>query len=1241
LRRARRTLQEELGLDPGRELNELEQAILQHAPGLQGPQPAAVAESARCPWKGLLVYDRDDAEWFFGRDEEVRECLRALRDSPLLVVAGPSGCGKSSMVRAGLVPALVAAGDSVTVLTPGSDPVSSLVAALASSRSPRVLVVDQLEELFTAGHPVATVEAFLDRLVTLALSGDRVLAVVRADQIGGLSSSPGMARMVERGLHLVTPMSAVALRRAVEGPSAHAGLRIEEGLVELLVREIEDEPGALPLLSHALAETWERREAGVLTVDGYRATGGIHGAVAQSAEQMWESLPPDQQATVRDLWLRLVVPTPDGDPSAVRLPLSVAAPDAERERVVDLLVRCRLVTTDDRTVSVAHEAVIRAWPRLRSWLDEDSAGLLILRHLSVAAEDWHTGGRPDSELYRGSRLDAALAWRKASGPALTPVEDEFLEAAAARVRAEQEAVEARARHRVLTNRRLRLTVVATALGLVLALLAGSVAVQRSRDASRTARDALVDSLAAESVALRATQRDLAALLAVEAHRLRPDARTRSALLGVFTAMPGFGGYLTVGGADDPGPPLESGQLLAEGTRLLGVGSDGVIRDMDLDTGAVTGAFPTPSGEPSRAVLAVSRDETTVAEISWTTGRSGEQSMLGVYDVATRARRVPDVRLPFPAGAVALSPDGRYVAVSGYDDGRVVIYDTAGRTRLPELLSVDMTARGVVALPPVGPAAQLEAVRDFAEGRARQPILLGDPRLEDPRLSPPGGANTGEERFTAALSFQDDGSLVVGSEVGIVRVVDPADGHVLRRMTGAPWLTSNRAVALSPDGSVLVTAGSRGVVGWDLGRHRVRWVADIDGDNCSSVVVEPRSTSALCGGRFSRVVSLDLATGRQTPSGLDMQHGEISALLLTADGTLVQLSRTENLVARWRLDGYGPITRSLGTDSVPMGYNADGTVLLTSGPAERSVEGWPSWLELTAISADSAAVVWHGGDYVTAAWTSHPDRLVAWTVDGRGVVVDVRDGRVVRRLDGDLYGYPPDGTSVPPGGHHLLGWSEFYDRQQSALAVWDLRTGDQVLLRTLPRGGSGSLTRDGRLVVVVQGEDDLAAYDVFGPDAVVDGPRVRRQNVVAAAVSPTGLVAASRADGRLGFHRVRSLEPVGPPLPQTPGQVEQLAFSRDGGLLAARNTTGEVRLFDTRARTQLGEPIELGLDRMRSVALRPDGRALAVRSDDGIRVWDLRPQRWSRAVCALVGRSLTREEWATYLQPVGAYRPSCS
>ena len=125
----------------------------------------------------------------------------------------------------------------------------------------------------------------------------------------------------------------------------------------------------------------------------------------------------------------------------------------------------------------------------------------------------------------------------------------------------------------------------------------------------------------------------------------------------------------------------------------------------------------------------------------------------MYDVSTRTRRVPDVRLPIDVGAVAVSPDGRYVAVSGYDDGRVFVFDTAGATRLPELASVDETARGVVALPPVGPAAHADALQDYVEGRVPRPVWLGDPRLDDPRLDPSGEVNTDGVRYTAALAFR--------------------------------------------------------------------------------------------------------------------------------------------------------------------------------------------------------------------------------------------------------------------------------------------------------------------------------------------------------------------------------------------------------------------------------------------------------------------------------------------------------
>lgn len=210
--------------------------------------------------------------------------------------------------------------------------------------------------------------------------------------------------------------------------------------------------------------------------------------------------------------------------------------DRERGRVLDLPVRTRLVTTDDDTVVLAHEALISAWPRLRAWLDEDVAGARVARHLALAGEDWETGGWADGYLHRGARLDAA---RELATQTLTPSERTFLDASSALVAAEREAAEERRRVDVRHTRRLRRALVATAAVLVLALVAGAVAVERSVQAARHARAAQVDQLVAQSAALVPTRRDLAALLPVAAYRLRADAATRSAIFGVLTATPGF------------------------------------------------------------------------------------------------------------------------------------------------------------------------------------------------------------------------------------------------------------------------------------------------------------------------------------------------------------------------------------------------------------------------------------------------------------------------------------------------------------------------------------------------------------------------------------------------------------------------------------------------------------------------------------------------------------------------------
>ena len=184
-------------------------------------------------------------------------------------------------------------------------------------------------------------------------------------------------------------------------PAEQAGLRLEPGLVDLLVREVEGAPGALPLLSHVLRQTWTRREGHTLTVAGYTATGGIQEAVSQSAEALFRGMTARQQDMLRDLMLRLVTPSDSGDPVRTRAPRRSVAADEEHEAVIEALVGARLLSSDGDTVEIAHEALALAWPRLRSWLDDDVEGLRIMRHLAVAADSWEELGRPPGELYRG------------------------------------------------------------------------------------------------------------------------------------------------------------------------------------------------------------------------------------------------------------------------------------------------------------------------------------------------------------------------------------------------------------------------------------------------------------------------------------------------------------------------------------------------------------------------------------------------------------------------------------------------------------------------------------------------------------------------------------------------------------------------------------------------------------------------------------------------------------------------
>ena len=502
--------------------------VHEKAPAAAGlPDYSLPPADVPCPYKGLVAFEPEDSELFFGREELVSSLVQRLEESAFLAVVGPSGSGKSSLVRAGVVPELECGEKRVriAIIEPGEHPLEKIVAVQGAD----LIVVDQFEEVFTLCRDEEERSAFVDGLLDAAEQGSRVVVVLRADFYGHCASHPRLAAALENRQALVGPMTEEELRQAIERPAEQAGLVLEPGLADSIVRDIAGEPGALPLLSHSLLETWKRRSGRMLTILGYLQSGAVRGAIAKTAETVYqESLTPEQKTLARNIFLRLTELGEGTEDTRRRVRVGELTPRPEQagdvDEVLRVLVDARLVTVGEGTVEVAHEALIRHWPTLRAWLDEDREGRLVHRRLTEAAQEWETLGKEPGALYRGTRLAAAAEWAERHDDELNELEREFLGAARGAELSEVEAARRR-------NRRLRILVAALALLLLSALAAGGFALVQRSDAQDKARVAQAGRLAAQSREAAGQHPDLALLLALEAGRLDDSIDTRGALLG--------------------------------------------------------------------------------------------------------------------------------------------------------------------------------------------------------------------------------------------------------------------------------------------------------------------------------------------------------------------------------------------------------------------------------------------------------------------------------------------------------------------------------------------------------------------------------------------------------------------------------------------------------------------------------------------------------------------------------------
>ena len=1066
LQELRRLLVSELGLDPGPELVDLEGAILRQDPALQ-VESAPTHQDEGCPYRGLTPYDVDDADVFFGRDADVASCLERLASAGVLAVVGPSGSGKSSLVRAGVAAALVRDGKAVVLISPGTHPVDMLSALPDGSRQP-VLVVDQCEEVFSSCQDTHERRTFLDKLVEHARTAP-VLVALRADRMGDVSAYPAFAKLVERGLYVLAAMGGDDLAAAIEGPARQAGLVVEPGLTDLLVREVESEPGALPLLSHALRETWLRREGRTLTVAGYQASGGIRGAVAKSAEDVYGSVTESERRALRDMLLRLVTPGLDGEPVRSRVPRRLVVSDEAQDRLIDLLVGARLVTSDGDAVELAHESLARAWPRLGAWLQDDVDGQRILHHLTSAADAWNSLGRPDSELYRGARLAQALEWRSRRDAVLTPDEVAFLERAETVATEEQRAAADRARTQSRLIRRLRGVLAGASVLLVLALVAGALAVQQQGAAEDNAATAIREATSADARAASAralVSEDVAEsmLLAAAGVRLDNSPETRSSLLAALARNPELTASTQMTGA-----PVISFDVSPDGRTVATYDEVNHVRHYELGTGELLGEYQAGTdrrtwwvsgqvifspdgstlavdeGNPSRRVvtlldartmqplavqpetpgpmrwlsldLVFSRDGRRLAATAWRVEGRGATlaptqttptSMWALVWALDEPRRpVTQLRVADGGfGGVALSPDGHTM----YTTGPLTIHDLASGTSEAVQGAEDVQR---VAISPDGrllagssSSGSEVVLLDAATGRTQRRLQVGG------------------EGYAYIVAFSGDGSRVatVATADRAAVVWDVRTGALLARL---PLGEGGEVVDFGADGSTVHTAGANtSLRHWDLDGDR-RFLSEVAATPQRGVTdVVPAPGGALAAlHTFDQVKFADMESGAVGP-GLDRGTSDagrgswhpdaIHYALATGDQVRVWDARAGRQAGRTRLSG-GQVS---GVD-----YSIDGSRLVMA-----ELSGRVSMLDSTSLTPVGLPVLL---DQHVCCLSVGPDNHTAIAVTGPRdpsgfwfdpstlwVLVDLESGTVLDEgelgMTGSRVDFSPDGRHVAVG-----------------------------------------------------------------------------------------------------------------------------------------------------------------------------------------------------------------------------------
>jgi len=1209
------------------------------------------------PYKGLAAFLEADAPDFHGRDALTGELLDHLATSRLLVVTGPSGSGKSSVVRAGVLPRLREQGVLVAAIVPGTHPLDELETALlriaveplgslleqltADARglgrvikrvlpdddSELVLVIDQFEELFTLTPPERR-DAFLAAL-SYALVDDRsrlrVVATLRADFYDRPLQHPAISEMVRENTVAVSPLSGEELNAAITRPAERLGMVVEPALVSELVSEVRGDPASLPMLQFVLTELYEQRSGARMTLAAYQALGGVSGALALRAEQLYEELNETGRDDLRRLATRLITPGEGTEDTRRRAALSeLAAIDPD---LIDRAASARLLTFDhdlvtrEPTVEVAHEALIREWPRLRSWLDEDRDGLRLLRHLRQSADAWLAADRDAGELYRGGRLEAVAEWVDTGHHNLSETESDFLSSSLAARESDRQAEAARLAEQAQANRRLRALLAAVAVVAAVALIAGGIALQQRSQARDSATEAqaqadlaLVNEARAEEqteAAIRAqseaenaataeaeargqaeaAQRSadvrrmlteassladaspaLALLVAGALHRFEPGSSSSGALQRALVRTDGLMGFLS-SGAQYTDVRWMSPELLAARTV-------GAVEIWDVETRLLEARFEVPGDGPIAVVTAAGTPSVVAA------GEGGQVRRLTVGD-GEEGEVVSDAALPVVG--LAVSPGGEEVAIAR-DDGSVELRDSTD-LRMSGVLQLGSRAEAIA----FGPEGLTLLVSDVQDNLLRLDARTGDVLWDltgDERnrtlIESTGFASEGAAAITDMRLSIDGSSVLLTSVLGLA-VHDTATGE-----------------------SVLEVPTPEAIEAIDLGDNEILLGQDI----------------------------IDASTG-ETRRSLRVGNNAARGADIAPDGRTAALLNLDRLVL-WSLDD----RQLLGT-----AVRFEGATRAYLSPDSSRLVGmhWPLGpFAIWDLGSGHELTPPLGEDPWMAAWTPGGD-FMTYELEGRTRVWDAEDfsstGEGIPPANWGAYAPQPGEPVAVIGALDRPGMLRVYDIADGVL----LRELDELAQVAASEGSADSALASvaqiafdpsGELMAVVTFLGGAALYDASTWELVhhFDGDPVA--NVTFSHDSST--LAVQYSNGSIHFVDPISLDALSDPLPGEPAAAgfitdHPLAFGADDRTLVVGLAAG-VRVWDLTERQLVGDIFPNETLFLASPAF--DGSKAVTGLGDALIVWDLDASHWPNLACLAAGRNMTLEEWRQYGPSGAEYEAVC-